>query len=94
MILFFPKEIKKARLVEFISYSISDSLELEIEFLLLITEVSMTRDMYDLRFPGNHLLETFKVDGLLTNLEVLASTPEDLDESSVLKVCCQLITPC
>lgn len=94
MILFFPKEIKKARLVKFVSYSISNPLELEIEFLLLITEVSVARDMYDLRFPGNHLLETFKVDGLLTDLEVLASTPEDFDESSVLKVGCQLVTPC
>ena len=94
MILFFSKEIKKARLVEFVGYTISDSLKLEIEFFLFITEVSVARNVYDLGFPGHHLLETLKVDGLLTNLEVFARTPQDLDESSVLKVGCQLVTAC
>jgi hypothetical protein len=94
MVLFFSEEVEKPGLVELVCNSISDSFELEIELLLLVIIVSMAGDVYDLWLPSHHLFETFKVDGLLANLKVLARTLQDLYESTVLQVRGQLIAAC
>jgi hypothetical protein len=86
VIFLLSKEIKQPRLVELVSNTISDSLELEIEFLLLIAEVSVTGNMNDLGLSSDHFFKTLEVDGLLADLEVFSSTLEDLYQAAIFQV--------
>jgi hypothetical protein len=86
VIFLLSKEIKQPRLVELVSNTISDSLELEIEFLLLIAEVSVTGNMNDLGLSSDHFFKTLEVDGLLADLEVFSGTLEDLYQAAIFQV--------
>lgn len=94
VILLLSKEIEEPRLVELVGNSIADSFELEIEFLLLIAEVSVTGNMNDLGPSSDHFFKTLEVDGLFADLEVFSSTLEDLYQTAILQVGSQRVTPC